>query len=489
MRIIIQLCLLLLVPLMANALDLGVSTAIFSAEGKSYIEINLEIAASTITYQAVAASPGKMQAGAEVLVMIKQGDKVINYEKYALSSPMVITPQSLLDVRRMSVPDGAYTLEITVTDINAPANKKTYTTPVKVAMSEKIHLSEVQLLRGFKKEETQTDNPFVKNGFFLEPLPFSFYDKSSSKLAFYAEVYNSDKSVTEGNYLVRYFIEENKGNGIKELVAGGGQRKKPSAMDAILVQMDISKINSGNFTLNVELRNPLNELLALRTVDFQRSNPLLNFNESDLTKEMVEKQFVQDISEENLRFSLRAIGPLAVGDETEELKNILAGGDLESMRFYLFRHFAKKDPVNPQKAYFDYIKMAGQVHEKFKSGFRYGFETDRGRMFIRYGQPNDIVHIEDDPNAPPYEIWVYYDFPKTRQKNVKFLFYNPGLAGEDFVLLHSTARGEINNKRWERDLYAKQVGAQEQFSGDNAHDSVEMRRNFNRNARVYFEDY
>jgi GWxTD domain-containing protein len=358
-----------------------------------------------------------------------------------------------------------------------------------VEVPETIYLSEIQLLRGFKKEDTPTGNPFVKNGFFLEPLPFAFYDKNSSELAFYAEVYHSDKSVKEGNYLVRYFIEEHKGNGIKELTAGGGQRKKPGDIDAVLVKMDIGKVTSGNYTLTVELRNPLNELLAIRTVDFQRSNPLLNFNETELTKELVSTQFVQDLSEENLRFSLRAIGPLAVGDETEELKNILAGNDLEPMRFYLFRHFAKIDPVNPKKAYLEYIQLAGQVHEKFKSGFRYGFEADRGRMYLRYGQPNDVIHVEDDPGAPPYEIWVYYDFPKTRQKNVKFLFYNPGLAGEDFVLLHSTARGEVNNKRWERDLYAKQIGAQEQFAGDNTHDSLEMQRNFNRNARIYFEDY
>jgi GWxTD domain-containing protein len=489
MRTLLFFALLCLAPRALFALDLGVSTAVFNAEGKPYVEVNLEIAAATITYQPISGTTDELQASAEVLVLLKQGEKIVNYEKYALKSPGVKVPQSLLDVKRLSVPAGDYILEVTVTDLNTPANKKTYSAPLKVTAPEKIHLTEVQLLRGFKKDETSTDNPFVKNGFFLEPLPFSFYDKNSNKLAFYAEVYQSNKSVTEENYLVRYFIEENKGNGTKELVAGGGQRKTPSAVDVILVQMDISKVTSGNFTLTVEVRNKLNELLAVRTVDFQRSNPLLNMNESEITQEMVSKQFVQDLSEDNLRFSMRAVAPLAYGDESEEVKNALANGNYEAMRFFLFRHFARIDPVNPRKAYMEYITMAGAVHEKFKSGFRYGFETDRGRMYIRYGQPNDVIHVEDDPNAPPYEIWVYYDFPKTRQKNVKFLFYNPGLAGEDFVLLHSTARGEINNKRWERDLYAKQVGSQEQFNGDNTHDSLEMRRNFNRNARVYFEDY
>lgn len=488
MRTIIFL-LLSCLPFFGKALDLGVSTAVFQAGEKPYIEVNIEIAGTTITYTPDATVPDKMTASAEILIMMRQGEKVANYEKYTISSPLVSVPQSLLDVRRLFIASGDYVLEVEVLDLQTPANKKNYKMPVKVDIPAGIYLTEVQLLRGFKKQETGAENAFVKNGYFMEPLPFNFYDKGSTKLAFYAEIYHADKAIDKGNYSVRYFIEENKGNGIKELVAGGGQRKTPAPIDALLVQMDISKVNSGNFTLTVELRNAVNELLAMRTVDFQRSNPLLSFDASTMTKEMLEQQFVQELSEENLRFSLRAIGPLAMGDETEELKNILATGDPASMRFYLFRHFAQKDPVNPKQAYFDYMKTAGQIHEKFKSGFRYGFETDRGRMYLRYGAPNDVIHVEDDPNAPPYEIWVYYNFPKTQQKNVKFLFYNPALAGEDYVLLHSTARGEVNNKRWERDLYARQVGSQEQFNGDNTHDSVEMQRNFNRNARVYFEDY
>lgn len=475
-------CLAFFLPFAANALDVGVSYAVYSTPDKPYVEVNIEVAALTITYKKVDST--QMQAGVETIIMLKQGDKVVNFEKYVMNSPLVTSPRSLLDVKRLFVPNGQYTLEVVVTDVNNPANKKTVTQTITVAMEPKIHLTEIALLRGFKQDAT--DNPFTKNGYLLEPLPFHFYEAAASKLAFYAEVYHSDKSVTDPTYLVRYFIEEEKGNGVKELVSSGAQRKNPKTIDALLVQMDISKVGSGNFLLTVELRNKLNELLALRTASFQRSNPPLSAN--DFSEESMAQQFVSNLSEENLRFSLRALSPLAVGDQNEELKNILATGDQKAMRFYLFRHFVNKNKVNPEQAYRDYMEVAGAVHEKFKSGFRYGFETDRGRMFLRYGRPDDLIHEENDPNAPPYEIWVYYNFPKTNQKNVKFLFYNPSLAGEDYIVLHSNARGEINNPRWERDLYSRQTG-QEQFDGDNTSDATKMKRNFNRNARVYFEDF
>jgi GWxTD domain-containing protein len=286
---------------------------------------------------------------------------------------------------------------------------------------------------------------------------------------------------------VRYLIEQEKGNGIKNLISVGTQHKKPSTMDALLVQMDISELQSGNYLLTVELRNAANVLLKDHKLVFQRSNPFLQLNENDLTDDVMARQFVQNLEEPELRFSLRAIGPLLRDEESASLQNVLKAGDLKQMRYFLFRYFVRNDANNPEVAYQQYMEIARAADIKFKSGFRYGFETDRGRAYLRFGRPDDLIRVEDDPSAPPYEIWVYYNFPKTKQRNVKFLFYNPSLAGEDFILLHSNARGEINNPRWERVLYARNAG--EQYEGDNYDDATTMKRNVGRNARMYFEDF
>jgi GWxTD domain-containing protein len=467
----------------ANALDSGVSWAVYATPEKPYIEINIEIAAASVTFKP--ADSTQLQASVETLILIKQGENVVKYDKYLLNSPLVEFPKHLLDVKRFPLPNGDYTLEISFQDMNDPENKDLFSTTLKVEIGEKMHLSEMQLLRSFRRDDS--DNLFVKNGYFLEPLPFNFYDKGAAILAFYAEIYHSNQDIKDAGYLVRYFIEQEKGNGIKNLISIGTQRKKPSAIDAVLVQMDIGKLESGNYSLTVELRNAANELLTSRSLPFQRSNPFLNVSEDELTDEIVEKQFVQNLDEAALRYALRAISALAVGEETEMLKNILKGTDLKPMRFYVFRHFMREEPNNPELTYKKFMAVSAATDEKFRSGFRYGFETDRGRTFLRFGRPDDLIHVEDDPGAPPYEIWVYYNFPKTQQKNVKFLFYNPSLAGEDYIMLHSTARGEINNPRWERTLYSRTAG--EQYEGDNYHDATSMQRNTARNARIYFEDF
>lgn len=475
---------LLLVPGAGHALDTGVSFAAYATPEKTYVEINMEIAAASVTFKPV--DTLHLQAGVEILILIKDGEKVVAYEKYRLTSPLVGRPQSLLDVKRLFVPNGNYQLEITFQDIHDPNNQDSFTAPLKIDVTTQLHLSDVQLLRSFRPDDTE--NPFSKNGYFLEPLPFQFYDRSATLLAFYAEIYYADQAIPANEaYLVRYFIERQKGNGVSALISVGTQRKKPAPIDAVLVQMDIKTLESGNYTLTVELRNAGNELLTVRKVDFQRSNPFLTVNESELTEDLVAQQFVQNLSEDNLRYSLRAISPTVSNDDHETLKNVLQSGDVKAMRYFLFRHFVRRDGNNPEQAYLSYMETAGQIDQKFNSGFGYGFETARGIMYLRYGRPDDLVHVEDDPSAPPYEIWIYYNFPKTNQKNVKFLFYNPTLAGDDYVLLHSTARGEINNPRWERELYKRSAG--EEFQGDNYQDATQMKRNVGRNARTYFEDF
>ncbi|HND89542.1 MAG TPA: hypothetical protein PK971_14515, partial [Saprospiraceae bacterium] len=278
----------------AQALDLGVSWAVFATPDQPYVEVNLEIAAQTITFRAVDST--HLQAKAEITILLKQGERVANYEKYILSSPLSEGAQTLLDVKRLVVPAGDYTLEVICVDLNNGENRDTYSAPVQVAIgSERIHMAEVQLLRGFKPDDS--DSPFSKNGYFLEPLPFSFYDRNAVRLVFYTEVYHSVKSVSPEGYLVRYFIERERGNGLRETVLMGNQKKKPTPIDAVLAQLDISRLESGNYTLTVELRNAANELLTKREISFQRSNPFLDFKSNELTEEVVEKQFVQSLDE------------------------------------------------------------------------------------------------------------------------------------------------------------------------------------------------
>ena len=130
------------------------------------------------------------------------------------------------------------------------------------------------------------------------------------------------------------------------------------------------------------------------------------------------------------------------------------------------------------------MEVAKAVDKFYPSGFGYGFESDRGRVFIKYGRPNDVIKVDNEPSAPPYEIWFYNDFPQTNQADVKFLFYAPEL-GTNFRLLHSTVRGETNNPQWQLELYK---AVPNEIRCSNYIDATGVSENLNRRAAEYFNE-
>lgn len=229
------------------ALDVGVSYVVYATPERPYVEVNLEIAASSVTFKAV--DSFHLSASVEVLLLVRRGETIVNYEKYLLNSPPVTAPRDLLDVKRFFVDPGEYTLEVALQDVEDAHNRRILVYPLRVEVGHKPYLTDILLLRNYRRDTSE--NPFVKHGFFLEPLPFAFYEQRATRLVFFAEIYHGEQLGPNG-YMVRYYVEQEMGNGVTSWVAGGTQRKKPSRIDAILAALDIRKLKSGNYTLTVD---------------------------------------------------------------------------------------------------------------------------------------------------------------------------------------------------------------------------------------------
>ena len=74
-----------------------------------------------------------------------------------------------------------------------------------------------------------------------------------------------------------------------------------------------------------------------------------------------------------------------------------------------------------------------------------GWQTDRGRVYMIYGEPSEIERFPNETNTKPYEIWHYNEI----EGGVVFIFGD--ITGfNDYQLLHSTKRGEIRDDYWMR---------------------------------------
>lgn len=460
------------------AIDASVSYASFKSPDKNYIEIYLNVIGKTVEYVPVDADSVNYKAGVEVIIILRRDSQIVKYDKYNLNSPVTPNYLNFIDLRRYALDNGQYDLEVSLHDLYRIGNAKIFNTKVDVNYNDfELKQSDIQLLASYSEDNSET--PFVKNGYYLETLPFNFYGKNSSQLIFYNEIYNAEKAIGEP-YWIRYMVEKVV-NGKSRTMLLGNKGRTARPIDIALMQMDISKLPSGNYNLVVEVRSRTKELLSSKTIAFQRSNPFLEMTEGEMASVKVEEEFVSKLTAKELAYSLRAIRPVLEGGDVEILNIVLSEKDsLKAQRQFLFNYWAGVNPNLTKVAYEQYMKVADAVDATYKSGFGFGFETDRGYTFLRYGKPDDMISVEDEPSAPPYEIWIYNDFPRTKQRSVKFLFYNPSLGHNDYVLLHSNAIGEIQNPNWEAELYRD---AQTEIVPDPAGQD-----GFNRNAVRYFND-
>jgi GWxTD domain-containing protein len=125
--------------------------------------------------------------------------------------------------------------------------------------------------------------------------------------------------------------------------------------------------------------------------------------------------------------------------------------DTRKQQFF-WNFWTKRDSLSPVNAYQSYMQEVKKVNKAFSTQVNPGFETDRGRVYLQYGPPNERLAETHEPSGSPYEIWQYYDLPG-RESNVKFVFKNQNVATNEFRLIHSDARGEVNNPRWRYEIY------------------------------------
>ena len=120
------------------------------------------------------------------------------------------------------------------------------------------------------------------------------------------------------------------------------------------------------------------------------------------------------------------------------------------MQQYFYSFWLKRNSVDPEKSWMEFKHEVSKVNKAYGTLIKKGYETDRGRVYLEYGEPNTITESASDPSAYPYEIWQYYSLHN--QKNRKFVFYQPDLVTNDYELLHSDAIGELSDPSWEMKL-------------------------------------
>jgi len=145
-------------------------------------------------------------------------------------------------------------------------------------------------------------------------------------------------------------------------------------------------LNEGDYQLNYQITHNSNSKLVKKKFNITWFDKPLYLYKTDL-----------------------AIRPMKYIISREEFKKV---EDLSDSRqdTWFQQYWEQKDP-NPEtplnEIQLEFYERVGLANRKFSLRFKEGWETDRGKTLILYGEPDNIESFPYVISTAPYEIWFY----------------------------------------------------------------------------------
>jgi|GEM_PF-5070269 len=437
----------------------------YNAAGKPELEIHMVVNSKTIQFKKNSAQ--KWQAGLTAVVTVTHNGAATS-EQFKITSPGFASQEettryNIADILTLStLPAGNSEVKFKVFETADSTN--TFSQEFSIDVNDptaKGGFSDI-----FFAELLEKSDPGNRQGYGYVPYPFDFFAEGMDNIRFYTELY-VPQALQQDAIKVSYGISKKRGQAFYKtyehhITLPGGHFATPIAEN-----LAIDSLPSGNYYLTLYAYH--NEtLLDSASIFFQRINTAIQSRNPEqqaaeaaeaaasTTIVNVDTSFVGKFTPAQLDKCLRMLIPVVRGADMQVINTLMASDNLEQKKRYIYNHWADKNPTNPKKAFDEYIKLVNFLQKEYGTSFKPGFETDRGLVFLRYGKPNQVIKVEREMSAYPYEIWQYDALESPRMSNAVFLFYKPPHAIGELLLLHSNVRGERRDPDWRTKLFQNQ---------------------------------
>jgi len=411
------------------------------AESKTYTEIYLSFFQSELTYNI---EDSMMVAHFSHALQIIQDDSVIHdikreYINSIQLGQKVTMFNRFMDVFPFRLDPGKYKIIATLND-NVSNKFGDFRLNMDVpAFDSTLALSNIQLATQIEKSE-KVNNFSLKNNMYILPNPTHIYGLLNPVLYFYFEGYNLTPDDT-GNfkYAFHYYIIDDSGSVVRDFPV-----KEKTCSNSVIAEAagtNIIALKNNSYTLRVDFTDLVSGSLLSTSTPFTVEKP----TREDIVKPAASAQAAQDysnFSEEELIDEFTKARYIALSEE----RKIFEGLDADGMRRFLVEFWKRRDPnpatpVNEYKT--EYMENVELADTRYSTHFRTGWKTDRGRVLLVYGRPDEIERNPSSIDSQPYEVWYYYAL----DGGSEFIFGD--LSGHgDYELLHSTYRNELQDPNW-----------------------------------------
>lgn len=448
----------------------------YSPEQGPYIDLQFQFVAYTIKFAAVDSVLQAKIAVSTIVTSKPSGDTVYT-NLFALESPRMRDSivEDFFDNIRIPLQPGEYIAHVSITDLNG--RDKTLDGQIEVSISDKftkVSTSDI-LIAEVASPNSNIESPFHKSGYEILPRISNFYSQSMSNIPYYIELYNTHL-IQDSSFGLRQQIVSTQTN---QVMPGFSRftKIKPNPVVPILRNIDISKLPSGSYHLTLEIIDRNSKTLG-ETADyfFERINDIEVAENVD--EIILDPAFQASLTDDSLSYYLASLIPIARPAEVKSIMRTLKAKSPDLCRKHIQQFWIQTSGANASAQWLNYKKNVILVQQNYGNNFQDGFETDRGRVFLQYGQPNTITVRETSPSEYPYEIWHYYKIKTFSNK--RFVFYNPDLVNNAYRLLHSDMVGEQQNYKWQEMLVKRN-------NSSNSIDNTNGQSQYGGNSQYYYE--
>ena len=375
--------------------------------------------------------------------LLKDSTKIVR-KLYAVESPKYQDSifMDFFDVKRYPLKPGSYQLLISFSDPYSKQKSISSKQAIVVPdLHSKISISDIQVCENIR--ETSEVSILSKSGYALFPRLINYFPADCQFLPTYLELYNPSKDSVSLR-LKTSFFKQGDTNEIAEMTRFSDVVIQD--VTPIIQKNIISNLSTGSYRMVYSLIQG-STILCTSAYFFDRMNEPLEYIATDNI--VLDPIFQKSIPNDSLPYYLASIIPVANPMEIPSINKLVKENDLDKMRKYMQSFWViTSGRLNASNSWLNYKEQVKMVEKTYSTSIFKGYESDRGRVYLKYGQPSAIAARETSPSEYPYEIWQY---DKIKQfSNKRFVFYNPDLVNNHYQLLHSDMQGELKNYRWQQ---------------------------------------
>lgn len=333
----------------------------------------------------------------------------------------------LLDRASFLLSPAKYEFKSLITD---SFSKKEYSRVDTVELSKMDTLNPFlsDVIVGYTVRKDSIENKFSRNGYVVIPNPSKTYNLINPLIYLFFEIYN----LHNREYRVEYKIFDEKDSLISTI---SGEKRISPAFDFVVINyFNTLGFKDGKYRVDLNLIYSDTNIIK-KSINFFKSSTMFE-----------SQQVKYHLSDEQLKY-YSLIDYIATTSELSQFKSLK---EKKARHNFLINFWEKRDPDKTNQkleALDDFIKKVKYVNRTFSSGGEEGYKSARGRIYLKYGPPDETLLIPMSKENKNYDSWIYYS-----RGGMQFIFVDIKGFGK-YELIYTNVFEEDIPQNWQNYIF------------------------------------